>query len=275
MDLLRVDRERCKKDGVCAAVCPTTVVRLQGPEGYPRLVPGGDRLCIACGHCVAVCPHGALDHARVPREACPPVRPELRITQEQAVQFLRSRRSIRLYDDRPLDRATVQRLIEIARYAPTGSNSQLVEWVAFSDRSAIRELAAKTVEWIRSLLKRQPPVPGLPPYLPLISAAWDAGIDAVLRNAPALVIAAAPADATNGMVDLSLALCYLELAAPVFGLGTCWAGILRRGLVDSSELREAAGIPKGYPHFYPMMLGYPKHAYHRLPERKPPKITWL
>ena len=25
---------------------------------------------------------------------------------------------------------------------------------------------------------------------------------------------------------------------------------------------------------YPMMLGYPKFKYQRLPERKPPKITW-
>jgi len=274
MDLLRVDTEKCKKDGICAAVCPIAVVRLQGPEGYPRLVPGGERLCIACGHCVSACPHGALDHARVPREACPLVRPELRITPEQAVQFLRSRRSIRLYDERAVDRAVIQRLIEIARYAPTGSNSQLVEWVVFHDRAAIRDLAGKTVDWIRSLLRREPPVPGLPPYLPLISAAWEAGIDAVLRNAPALVIAAAPAEATNGMVDLSLALCYFELAASVFGLGTCWAGILRRGLVESADLRKAAGIPDGYPHFYLMMLGYPKYAYHRLPERKRPKITW-
>jgi nitroreductase len=111
-------------------------------------------------------------------------------------------------------------------------------------------------------------------YAPLIIAAWDAGIDAVLRGAPALVVAVAPEEALNGLVDLSLALCYLELAAPKFGLGTCWAGMLRRGLLHSPELREAVGIPKRYPHFYPMMIGYPKFGYHRLPERKPPKITW-
>ena len=130
-----------------------------------------------------------------------------------------------------------------------------------------------TVDWMRCVLEEKPEsVPFA--YAPLIIAAWDAGIDAVLRSAPALVVAVAPEQAANGMVDLSLALCYLELAAPKMGLGSCWAGMLRRGLLNSQELREAVGIPKGYPHFYPMMLGYPKYEYHRVPERRPPKIIW-
>ena len=77
------------------------------------------------------------------------------------------------------------------------------------------------------------------------------------------------------MVDISLALCYLELAATTFGLGTCWAGLLQGALLASSPLKEAIGIPAGHTHHYPMMLGYPKARYFRLPERKPPKITFM
>jgi hypothetical protein len=38
--------------------------------------------------------------------------------------------------------------------------------------------------------------------------------------------------------------------------------------------KELVGLPEGHTHFYPMMIGYPRFRYHRLPERKPPQISW-
>jgi len=79
----------------------------------------------------------------------------------------------------------------------------------------------------------------------------------------------------NGIVDPVIALTYLELAALTQGLGTCWAGLLNRAMLNSENVRLAVGIPQGYPYFYPMMAGYPKFKYFRLPERRKPKIRWL
>lgn len=273
MGILTVDETKCKKDGICAGECPMTLVRLKDGDGYPDLIPGGDSFCLVCGHCVAVCPHGALSHALVPVGECPPINKELGISEAQAVQFLRSRRSIRFYQDKPVEKEKIQRLIEIARYAPTGGNTQSVEWLILTDKTKIKELSRLTVDWIRQVLKSDPKATAAP-YMPLIVAAWEAGFDAVLRNAPTLIVASAPSTAINGMVDLTLALSYLDLVAPTLGLGTCWAGLLQGALMFSSPLREALGLPEGHPHHYPMMLGYPKIKYHRLPERKRPKITW-
>ncbi len=64
MGLLRIDESKCKKDGICAASCPTGIIRLQDGDGVPEIVPGGDPACLVCGHCVAACPHGALDHEK-------------------------------------------------------------------------------------------------------------------------------------------------------------------------------------------------------------------
>ena len=50
------------------------------------------------------------------------------------------------------------------------------------------------------------------PYMSVLITAWDAGYDAILRNAPVLVVACSPKEASNGMVDLTLALSYLDLA---------------------------------------------------------------
>jgi nitroreductase len=84
----------------------------------------------------------------------------------------------------------------------------------------------------------------------------------------------APQEAGNGIVDPTIALAYLDLAAPTLGIGTCWAGLLCRAAKNWPPLQEAIGISEAYPYFYPMMLGYPQFAYRRLPERKPPKIEW-
>ncbi|MBW1743791.1 MAG: nitroreductase family protein, partial [Deltaproteobacteria bacterium] len=151
---------------------------------------------------------------------------------------------------------TAERLIEIARYAPSGGNRQLVEWVVFTDPDAIKGIAERTVAWMRKVLEKAPQ--SVPPYFPLIIGAWDMGYNSVTWSAPALVLASAPKEVTTGMVDLTSALTYFELAAPKLGLGTCWAGLVYGAIQTSTAVREAVGLPEGHPHHYPMMVGYPK-----------------
>ena len=179
------------------------------------------------------------------------------------MQFLRSRRSIRQFKDKPVEKQKIRRLIEIARYAPTASNTQLVEWLVFNDKDTVREFAKMSAEWARAMLEKDPDA-AKNPYLPGIVAAWSAGYDAVLRSAPALVVASAPKTDLNGTVNL----------APNMGLGACWAGLLKGAMLSWPPLQKVIGLPEDHTHHYPMMLGYPKAKYFRLPERKEPKITW-
>lgn len=275
MGMLQIDENKCKKDGICARECPTNLILLQEGSGYPDMVPWADSVCTRCGHCVAVCPHGALVHTKIPMGDCPSIEKDLSINEAQALQFLRSRRSIRLYREKPVEPEKIRRLIEAARYAPTGGNTQMVEWLVLTDRATINKVAGMAAEWIRQALKDDPQFAAGAPYLPMIVKAWDDGIDSILRNAPVLIVATVPKEALNGMVDLTLALSYLDLMAPtMMGLGTCWAGLLQRALLSSLPLRETLGIPIDHPHHYPMMLGYPAVKYYRLPARKPPKITF-
>ncbi len=274
MSFLTIDEEKCKKDGICARTCPGGVISLDGEGGYPVMVPWGESACTRCGHCVAVCPHGALRHRKIPIEGCPEIRNELTISEAQAVQFLRSRRSVRLFQDKPVEKEKVERLIAVAASAPTAGNSQTVEWLVHTDRAKMREIAASAVEWVRKLVASDPSVGATRPYLPRIVTAWDAGRDSVLRDAPVLLVAYAPKEAAFGLVDLTIALSHLDLLAPAMGLGTCWAGLLEGALLSSPPLREMVGIPHGYPFHYPMMLGYPAMKHHRLPPRKAPKIRF-
>jgi nitroreductase/ferredoxin len=273
MATLTIDSKKCVKDGICADECPIKIISLDGPDGLPGLRPGTESGCLACGHCVAVCPQGALDCSATPLSLSQPIKKELMIDEDQAVQFIRSRRSARVFINRPVEKTKLRELIEIARYAPSASNSQLVEWIVLTDRNRIAGLAEQTVEWMRELAKEGPSALYAPYIIPMVKA-WDAGQDRILRNAPALVLAMAPIEAFYGTVDLAIALSYLDLIAPITGLSTCWAGVLHRAMGKNPSIREYVGIPETHPHYYPMMIGYPKYPYHRLPERKPPKITW-
>ena len=165
---------------------------------------------------------GALSHANVPIEKSPSIQKELEISEEQAVQFLRSRRSVRFFKKQPVEKETLQRLIEIARYAPTGGNVQMVEWMVFTEAERIKEIAGRTVGWMRKVMEKAPQM--APPYFPLMIGAWDMGYNSVTWSAPVLIVASAPKEATTGMTDVSLALCYFEMAARKLGLGTCWLG---------------------------------------------------
>lgn len=253
--------------------CPAAIIKLKDKESLPQLVRGGEDFCLRCGHCVAVCPHGAFDHKDVPFEMCPPIEKELKLSPQQAIQFLRSRRSVRLFKDKPVEKEAMQQLIETARYAPTGSNMQLVEYTVFTDKEKIRELAGLTVDWMKYMQEKFPGAPTAA-YMPMIISAWDMGFDSILRSAPGLIVASAPKENKNGLVDITIALTYLELAAMPSGLGTCWAGLLQGALLSWDPLKETVGLPENHVHHYPMMIGYAKPRYYRLPERKPPKINF-
>lgn len=272
MSFIQVDDKKCKKDGICVTECPAGIIKLRDKTKPPEMVEGGDQICLVCGHCVAVCPHGALSHRKTPLEVCPPIEDELVISPDQALQFLRSRRSVRHYKQKPVAKETLQSLIDAARYAPTGGNAQDLAWTVHTDADTIKDIADLTVEWMRAFVESG--ADGGASYLPFIIAAYDAGVDTVTRKAPCLITASAPKRNSNGLVDLTIALSYLELMAVPVGLGTCWAGLIARALRFSEPLQERVGLPDGHAHFYPMMIGFPKFGYHRLPERKPARVFW-
>lgn len=270
--MLTIDENLCKKDGLCVAECPVSVITMKNQDSVPETVEGAETACLNCGHCVAVCPHAALSHKAVPLETCTEIRKELNIDSDEAVQFLRSRRSVRLFKDKAVEKELVENLIKIASYAPTGSNLQMVEWMVFSDKSKLHELSGLAIDWLRASLKENAAT--APPYMAKLINAWDTGHDAILRNAPLVVLGMVNKEARNGLVDTTIALSYLDLIAPKYGLGTCWAGLLQGAMLYWPPVKEAMGIIDDYPFHYPMMVGYNKSRYYRMVERKEPHICW-
>ena len=100
MPLFSVDSQTCRRDGICAEVCPMKIVHFPKDGSPPRPAPDAEELCIACGHCVAVCPHGAFSHRKVPPDLCPPMGKDWPLSRNAVSTLLQGRRSIRVFRER-------------------------------------------------------------------------------------------------------------------------------------------------------------------------------
>jgi nitroreductase/NAD-dependent dihydropyrimidine dehydrogenase PreA subunit len=259
MSQISVDTSLCVQDAACVAVCPSRTLALN-ELGFPEEVP--DNHCILCGHCVAVCSCGALTHSGLPDEALLPVSTEL--PEPKLLDgFLKSRRSIRAYTDAPVSRETLEALLDVARRAPTATNSQRLHWLVFDSAAKVRALSQETLNGLvaagqgNTLMKE-----------------FAQGTDRILRGAPCVVAACAPSDYAWGRQDCAIALTYLELAAEARGLGACWAGYLTRVAAGYEPLRHALAVPEGFTVCGGLMLGTSEFTYHSIPPRKPLRVTW-
>lgn len=272
MTLFTVDTDKCNQDNICAAECPVKIIQIN-PDAVPTPVNGAEKVCIRCGHCVAVCPTGALSHADLKPEDCLPVNPKWLLSPEQAEHFLRHRRSIRVYKDKPVERQTIEKLIHIARYAPSGHNMQPVRWQVIYDKNEVRRLSGHVVDWMRHMLTSATAM-AKAMHFDLVVGAWDLGVDVVSRGAPHLILANGPVANMSSQSACTIALTYLELAVPSFGLGACWNGFFNAAAMSWKPLQEDLCLAPGEKNFGAMMVGYPKFKYHRMPERNAPKIRW-
>jgi nitroreductase/NAD-dependent dihydropyrimidine dehydrogenase PreA subunit len=273
MSYLTIDADLCTRDGHCAGSCPLGLIELRADAALPALVEDGAERCIVCGHCVAVCPTAALSIEPMAAADCPPLDPALNVSPAQAEQFLRSRRSIRAFADRSVERETIEHLLDVARFAPTGSNGQRVGYLVYHSRQAVQGLTVQVLDLFRYLVKNNHPAAEKMNLAALVDA-YEQGADPVTRHAPALVITYGPADYPLAGVDSAIALSYLDLAAASAGLGACWAGFFMLAAAQWPPLLGALQLPEGQACTGAMMLGYPRYSYHRLPTRNPAPAGW-
>lgn len=263
--------ESCTRCGACIAACPIRLITLN--DGLPSPVEDAEDLCINCGHCVAICPPAALRHRSMDPTECPPLRRDWHLPAEQAEHFLRSRRSIRSYRKVPVERKLLAKLLEVASCAPSGHNSQTVKWKVVHSAVEVRKLTAMVIDWMSDTIKNNPELAKRMNFERVVIA-WEKGIDRVWRSAPHIVLTYAADNDRFAVNSCPTAIAYLELAAPSFGLGTCWGGYFTVAAKNWPPLQEALALPEGHSCTGAVMIGYPLYRYHRLPLRNKPQISW-
>ncbi len=273
MSLLRVDQEKCNRDRICVDECPTHIIFMESEGGYPIPAQGFNDYCLKCGHCVCVCPTGALSLDWLRPEDCTPIKNELSVTPEQAEQFLRGRRSIRVFKNKKVPRTVLEKLLEIACCAPSAKNQQPWHWVVVQEPADVRRLAGMVIDWMRMIIQNSPEAAELMGLTRTV-AAWDKGFESICRGAPHVIVAHADKSWAFGSEDCALALSLLDLYAKSIGLGACWGGYFYKAVNAHAPLFEALGLPSSHLAFGAIMVGYPKFEYHRIPLRNRPRATW-
>lgn len=258
--LITIDQERCVGDGFCVRVCPLRDFALE--NGKAHTVPPDQFICLECGHCVSVCPKNAISlrgDTSAPIPVAPPVTPR-----EHLERVIHTRRSIRWYLSRQVDTKELHAALDIARYAPTAKNAQLISWIVIRDPEILNTICEHTARWALTDPSRR-----------MVGEAYFKGEDRILRGAPCLVLAHAPSDYALSPQDCGIAVGYLELVLHTMGLGSCWSGYVLNACAAIPELRELLGVGEGRAVYGGLMVGYPGERHRRIPGRKPLDVSYL
>jgi nitroreductase/NAD-dependent dihydropyrimidine dehydrogenase PreA subunit len=277
MSNISVDREKCTLCGACVETCPFQIFSLEDSE--VRL--HHEEECMACGHCVSVCPVEAVTHPMLDLTGFLPATKGILFSPEAMYSFLRSRRSCRAYEEREVPRPILERLIDMGRYAPTGHNRQNVEFIVVQNKANVERLSKMAAGFLNRFVDELEVSSEPSPFKRMIyefRLDYESslqGKERIFRGAPVVILLHGPAEISSSIDNCLYAIFHIVMMAETLGLGTC---INRRFLVATDRVPQIShelGIPMEHKIFGCVTVGYPKHKFHKLPSRKPPKVKWM
>ncbi|HCL55568.1 MAG TPA: ferredoxin [Spirochaetia bacterium] len=230
--------------------------------------------CNQCGICASVCPAQALDNPKAPLQNQKKLDHFPVLSSGQAEEFLRSRRSIRVYEDKKIPNNTLSKLLDMGRFAETGGNSQSVSYLVVSKKEILQQLSEMTLTWMEQEIEKGTGWVQL--YKGFVKNCRTTGEDLILRGVPHLIFGKAQKAFPLGRENTVLSFSYIELYATSLGLGTCWAGFVENaGRSGYEPMRKILGMDENEVLTGALMAGFPKYRYHRLPDRNPLSIRWI
>ena len=148
------------------------------------------------------------------------------------MEAIKKRYSVRNYQNKPVEKEKVEKILEAARLAPSASNRQEWRFVVIHDKT-IRQRLMKAA-------KNQ----------------------AFVGEAPVIIACCAKTDNHNMTcgqtcypIDTAIAIEHMALEATEEGLGTCWVGAFYE-----DQVKEILGIPQNIRVVELLVLGYPTNA---------------
>ncbi|MBN1496422.1 MAG: nitroreductase family protein [Spirochaetes bacterium] len=179
-------------------------------------------------------------------------------------EILRTRRSIRSYEERPVPVELLREMIRESTLAPSSGNNQPWRLVVITNGEMMRRISDESK---KNLIARLEADPG--DYIVRYESALRNREYNVFYNAPALVIVAGSRDYRNLLVDCALFASYFMNAAAARGLGTCWVNL--GSDVRDPGLRAELGLSDDDRIVAPIIIGYPR-AIPAAPIRREPDI---
>ncbi len=166
----------------------------------------------------------------------------------ETMQTILSRRSVKSYLDRPVEKELIEKIVEAGMYAATGRNLQSPIILAITNRQVRDELSKINAE--------------------IMGAAGDP-----FYGAPVVLVVLADKNCRTRVYDGSLVMGNMLLAAHDLGLGACWIHRAKETFEreEGKALLKQLGIEGEYEGIGNCVLGYPE----TLPAAKPRKENWV
>lgn len=277
-----VEQATCTGCGLCVEACTDRIYTLENGKAKPGR---GEFLgCIACGQCAAVCPtqsitvggRGMTPDDLVERPAAEPP------TAEQLGAMFLSRRSIRKFAEREVDRATLDRILEMTSTAPMGIPPSDVGVLVFHGRAKVRAFVEESAQIFARMNRSLSPLmmmlmrpfwgkqgamlmrEFIKPLLQTLVEKHAEGEDWFAHDAPVfLLFHYGP---LGGLPDCTIAATYAMLAAESLGLGSCLLGTTETFNHDKT-FKARHGIPAENKIGLGLVLGHPALKYPRAVRR--------
>ena len=189
---------------------------------------------------------------------------------EGMLEFIKSRRSTRIYKPDQVPDEMLNEVIEAGRYAPSGGNNQTAHFLVFRDPEVLKTLAEMAEEEFAGMEVTE----GM--YKSLANSIQRAKLGGYVfhYNAPVLIAVANRADYSNNIADTSCCLENMMLMANALDLGSCWINQLK--WLNENERITAylwkQGLQEGERIYGAVSIGWPDTA-DGLPVREPLKRT--
>lgn len=290
-----ISNELCNGCGLCVQVCSDNSLLLV--ESKAEINPKSHFGCIACAHCMAVCPTGAIEiHGRElsPDDMFDLPKKEEAASYEQLLSLYQRRRSIREFKDKPVEEEILQKILEAARQAPMGIPPSDVNVLVLRNKEQVRKFAEDfctyldSIKWLVSkwFLALMKPFWGkatdelfkgfLKPLVYLYTDSMKEGKNLVNYDAPlALYFYGSP---YTDPADPIIAATYAMHAGESLGLGTCMLGGIHPFIQNgkkAKKFREKQGIKYTSREGLFVIFGYPTIKFHKGVKRSFASVGYL
>ena len=252
--MIEINREVCIGCMTCLTVCPFTV--LEETEDGPRKAAGKN--CIGCLHCGAVCPTDAITYNGEPAI----YGDELPIISDGFTEDLKNqilmRRSYRHFSEEQVSPLIIKEALDLASWATSAKNQHPTRWIVIESRELMDRMMELILDYVEKTgISRE------------IVSEMKIGNNVVMGTATSLILAYADDKAISPETDTAIAMTTVELYLQSRGVGTCWAGYLRRMVNAIPEIRELLPeIPENHRIYGAFMVGYPEdEEYLHIPQR--------
>ncbi|OOM76817.1 nitroreductase family protein [Clostridium sp. BL-8] len=271
--MMIVDNEKCVGCGLCVKDCFANDIKIADGKAKVRNIA-----CFKCGHCIAVCPKGAVSTDEYNMEEVKTYNEtEFKIDSETLLNFIKFRRTTRQFKDKDVETEKISKIIEAGRFTQTGSNSQNVSYVVVKDKiDELKELVfdslkVKGEEILNNLNEQTRPFKRYAQMWIKMYEGYKENPknDRLFFNAPAVILVV-----SDSQVNASLASSNMELMTNALGLGTFFSGFFTFAAQGNEKIRELVELEENKEVVTCMIIGYPNVKYVRTVPRKAANILW-